>query len=108
MSSAEADTERLTFGGELWTDANGKAEVELAPYLRDRGLSYRYQIRLLNPAADAAVAAELAKGRLLISSNAPHLKLAWQVTAYARRHRGHAGQGVQSQPGTTPQEEEKR
>ena len=108
MAAADADRQRLTFGGELWTDANGKATVELAPYLRDRAFSYRYQIRPLNRVADVTVAAELADGRLLITSNAPHLKVTWQLTACPRRHDESAGRSEQSQPGSTSHREEKQ
>lgn len=108
MSAADADRQRLTFGGELWTDANGKAMVELAPYLRDRALSYRYQIRPLSRVADVTVAAKLADGRLLITSNAPHLKVAWQVTTCPRRHGRGAGRREQRHPGNASHKEEKQ
>jgi hypothetical protein len=81
MTAADADEPRLTFGGELWTDAHGNATVELAPYLRGRALGYRYEIRPLSQVADATIAAEIENGRLVIASSAPHLKLAWQVIA---------------------------
>jgi hypothetical protein len=88
MDAADADeTGVVTFGGELWTDASGSAAVELAAYLRDRPLSYGYEIRPLNrAAADTKLTAELLNGRLLITSATPHLKLAWQVTAKPRTH----------------------
>lgn len=108
MAAADADEPRLTFGGELWTDAQGKATVELAPYLRGRALSYRYQIRPLHQVADATVAAEIANGRLVIASNAPHLKLAWQVTACPCRANSGVGRREQSRPGKTTRKEEKR
>lgn len=85
MTAADADEPRLTFGGELWTDGHGKATVELAPYLRGRALSYRYEIRPLSQVADATIVAEIANGRLVIASSAPHLKLAWRVITSARQ-----------------------
>jgi len=82
--AASKSDDGIMFGGELWTDAAGSAVVELAPYLRDRALSYRYEIRPIKPASHAAVAAELIDGRLLITSDTPHLKVEWRVTAWPR------------------------
>jgi hypothetical protein len=75
----------LTFGGELWTNASGSAVVDLAPYLRDRALSYGYEIRPVRGGDAKSVAAEFVDGRLLITSDAPHLKVEWRVTAWPRR-----------------------
>ncbi len=85
MAGAESRSEGVTFGGELWTDASGSAAVELAPYLRDRAVSYSYEIRPMMAPGHGSVAAELIDGRLLITSNAPHLKVEWRVTAWPRR-----------------------
>ncbi len=85
MAGAESRSEGVTFGGELWTDATGSAVVELAPYLRDRAVSYSYEIRPLKALGHGSVTAELVDGRLLISSDAPHLKIEWRVTAWPRR-----------------------
>jgi hypothetical protein len=85
MARARPRPEAITFGGELWTDASGRAAVDLAPYLRDRAVSYSYEIRPLKAPARASVAAELVDGRLLINSDAPHLKVEWRVTAWPRR-----------------------
>jgi hypothetical protein len=85
MAAAESRSEGATFGGELWTDASGSAAVELAPYLRDRAVAYTYEIRPLKALGHGSVAAELIDGRLLIRSDAPHLKVEWRVTAWPRR-----------------------
>jgi hypothetical protein len=73
------------FGGELWTDARGSAVVELASYLRDRPVSYSYEMRPVTP-TEALVTAELVDGRLLITSDTPHLKVEWRIAASPRRH----------------------
>jgi hypothetical protein len=85
MAGTESTSQRVTFGGELWTDASGSAAVELAPYLRDRAVSYSYEIRPLKALGHGSVTAELVDGRLLINSDAPHLKVEWRVTAWPRR-----------------------
>jgi hypothetical protein len=84
MTRADGKPESLMFGGELWTDARGSAVVELAPYLRGRSVSYSYELRPVTP-TEATVAAELVDGRLLISSDTPHLKVEWRIAASPRR-----------------------
>jgi hypothetical protein len=84
MAAAGSNPREISFGGELWTDADGSAVVELAPHLRDRALTYRYQIRPLNTRTGTSIAAELVDGRLKIRSDAPHLKIEWRVTATPR------------------------
>lgn len=85
MAVGRSNSEGVTFGGELWTDAHGSAEVELAHYLSDRSISYTYEIRPMRAPRGVSVAAEVVSGRLRITSNAPHLKVAWRVTASSRK-----------------------
>jgi hypothetical protein len=85
MAAAGSNPGEVTFGGELWTDASGSAVVELAPYLRDRAVSYSYEIRPVKALGDGSVTAALVDGRLLITSDAPHLKVEWRVDARPRR-----------------------
>jgi hypothetical protein len=84
MGVASSNSGEVSFGGELWTDADGSAVVELAPYLRDRALTYRYEIRPLKARTGTSIAAELVDGRLQIRSDAPHLKIEWRITASPR------------------------
>jgi hypothetical protein len=84
MAGADSKRRKVTFGGELWTDARGSAVVELAPYFRDRSVSYSYEIRPVR-LLEAAVAAELVDGRLLITSDTPHLKVEWRISVLPRR-----------------------
>ncbi len=84
MAAAGSNPGEVTFGGELWTDADGSAVVELAPYLRDRAVTYRYEIRPLKTHTGTSITAELVDGRLQIRSDAPHLKIEWQITATPR------------------------
>ena len=68
--------EHAILGGEVWTDERGSAVVVLPDHLHGRELEYEYRLQ----AADSAEAsAELADGRLTITSAAPHLKIAWRL-----------------------------
>ena len=91
MAGARSRPQEVTFGGVLWTDADGSAAVELAPYLRDRALAYSYEIRPLRTTGQGALTAEVVDSRLLITSDAPHLKVEWRMTARPRTCRADGG-----------------
>jgi len=69
--------EHEILGGEIWTDERGEAVVVLPDHLHGRELEYEYGLHCADP-GDAT--AELADGRLAITSAAPHLKVAWRLT----------------------------
>jgi hypothetical protein len=81
--------EHATLGGEVWTDERGRAVVVLPAHLQGRELEYEYE---LHPTEPAVASARLADGRLTITSDTPHLEVAWQVIpsrgARAGRRRG--------------------
>ena len=68
--------EHATLGGEVWTDERGGAVVVLPTHLQGRELEYEYE---LHPTEPAVASARLADGRLTITSEAPHLKVAWRL-----------------------------
>jgi hypothetical protein len=68
--------EHEILGGEVWTDELGEAVVVLPDHLHGRELEYAYR---LHCADSAEATAELAGGRLTITSAAPHLKVAWRL-----------------------------
>lgn len=80
--------EHAILGGEIWTDERGSALVILPDHLHGRELEYEYQLE----ADDSANArAELADGRLTITSAAPHLKIAWRLVYRTQSPRATSG-----------------
>ena len=83
-----ASKPRQIFGGEIWTDARGRATVVLPTRGREleSGLQYEleYALKPLIGGGKTRVAAELAGGCFLIESDEPHVKVAWQLTANER------------------------
>jgi hypothetical protein len=69
--------EHATLGGEVWTDERGRAVVVLPAHLQGRELEYDYE---LHPTGPSVASARLADGRLTITSETPHLKVAWRLT----------------------------
>ena len=63
-------------GGAVWLDERGEAVVVLPDHLHGRELEYEYR---LHCAAPAEASAELADGRLTITSAQPHVKVAWRL-----------------------------
>jgi hypothetical protein len=68
--------EHATLGGEVWTDERGRAVVVLPAHLQGRELEYEYE---LHPSEPSVASARLADGRLTITSETPHLKVAWRL-----------------------------
>ena len=68
--------EREILGGEVWMDESGHAVVVLPDHLHGRELEYEYRLQCADP---AGASAELADGRLTITSEAPHAKVAWRL-----------------------------
>ena len=63
--------------GEVWIDERGEAVVVLPDHVHGRELAYEPELQ----SADSAEAgAELANGRLTITSATPHAKVAWRLT----------------------------
>jgi hypothetical protein len=66
------------FGGEVWLDAHGEAVVVLPDHLLGRELEYEYRLQSWHT---AEATAELVDGRLTITSEAPHQKVAWRLVS---------------------------
>jgi hypothetical protein len=66
--------EHATLGGEVWTDERDRAVVVLRAQLQGREPEYE-----LHPTDPAVASAQLADGRLTITSKTPHPKVTWRV-----------------------------
>jgi hypothetical protein len=84
--------ERLNvYSGNVTTDDGGHATVALPDYFEALNHDFRYQLTVIGPFAQAAVADEIKGNRFTIRTDKPNVKVSWQVTgvrhdAYARAH----------------------
>jgi len=80
------------YNGTVTTDANGEAIVTLPDWFEALNQDFRYQLTVIGTFAQAIVAEEIKGNRFLVKTNAPNVKVSWQVTgirhdAYANKHR---------------------
>ena len=80
------------YNGNIITDENGNAVVELPSYFEALNQDFRYQLTAIGTFAQAIVAEEIKGNRFTIKTNAPGVKVSWQVTgvrqdAFARKNR---------------------
>ncbi|MEW6131532.1 MAG: hypothetical protein AB1757_31185, partial [Acidobacteriota bacterium] len=76
----------------ITTDVNGRAVVELPEWFEALNKDFRYQLTVVGQFAQAIVAEEVKSNRFVIQTNAPEVKVSWQVTgirqdAWANKHR---------------------
>jgi hypothetical protein len=80
------------YNGNVTTDANGEATVELPDWFEALNKDFRYQLTIIGAFAQAMVAEKIKGNRFTIRTSVPGVEVSWQVTgirkdAYADRHR---------------------
>ena len=80
------------YNGNVVTDANGVATVEMPAWFEALNSDFRYQLTVLGQFAQAIVASEMQDGKFTIRTDKPNVKVSWQVTGirhdpYAVAHR---------------------
>ena len=80
------------YNGNITTDPNGEAVVEMPDYFDALNKDFRYQLTVIGTFAQAIVASEMKDNRFVIRTNAPGVKVSWMVTgvrkdAYAEKNR---------------------
>jgi trimeric autotransporter adhesin len=80
------------YNGNVVTDANGVATVEMPAWFEALNADFRYQLTVLGQFAQAIVASEMQAGKFTIRTDKPNVKVSWQVTGirhdpYAVAHR---------------------
>jgi len=68
------------YNGNVTTDGNGEAIVTLPEWFEALNRDYRYQLTVIGQPAQAYIATEIKNGRFVINTNAPNVKVSWQVT----------------------------
>ena len=80
------------YNGNVVTDGQGKAEVEMPEWFEALNRDFRYQLTTIGQLAQATVLSEMANHRFTILTDQPNVKVSWQVTGirqdvYANAHR---------------------
>ena len=80
------------YNGNITTDSNGLAVVELPDYFESLNRDFRYQLTVIGQFAQAIVAEKVKGNRFTIQTNAPGVEVSWQVTgirqdAWANKNR---------------------
>jgi hypothetical protein len=80
------------YSGTVTTDDHGDARVALPDYFEALNRDFRYQLTVIGQFARVMVSEEIKRNEFAIQSDAPHVKVCWQVTgvrrdAWAEAHR---------------------
>ncbi len=80
------------YNGNVTTDADGRAVVELPKWFEALNRDFRYQLTVIGRFAQAIVEQEIAGNRFVVRTNLANVKVSWMVTgirkdAYAEAHR---------------------
>jgi hypothetical protein len=80
------------YNGNVVTDENGQAVVELPAYVEALDRDFRYQLTVLGTFAQAIVAEKIQDNRFVIRTDQPDVEVSWQVTGirhdpWAEAHR---------------------
>jgi hypothetical protein len=80
------------YNGNVTTDANGDATVELPTYFESLNKDFRYQLTTIGQKANAWVSEEVSGNTFKISTDKSNVKVSWQVTGirndpYANQNR---------------------
>ncbi|HMG36918.1 MAG TPA: hypothetical protein VKM94_23510 [Blastocatellia bacterium] len=91
-SFVESPDMKNIYDGTVTTDNSGVAVVTLPDWFGALNKDFRYQLTVIGTFAQAIVAEEIKDNRFTIMTNAPNIKVSWQVTgirqdAYANKNR---------------------
>ncbi len=80
------------YNGNVTTDANGDAIVQLPTYFEAENINFKYQLTVIGQFAQAIVFEEVANNQFKIKTDKPNVKVSWQVTGvrndeYAKKNR---------------------
>ena len=91
-SSVESSDMKNMYDGNVTTDANGQAVVELPEWFEALNRDFRYQLTTIGQPAQAWIASKIANHVFTIKTDKPNVEISWQVTgirqdAWANAHR---------------------
>jgi hypothetical protein len=79
-ASIESSEVLNVYSGNVVTNATGEAVVALPDWFEALNRDFRYQLTVIGTFAQAIVANEVRNNRFTIKTNAPNVKVSWQVT----------------------------
>jgi hypothetical protein len=90
-SAVESPDMMNVYNGNVSTDAEGNATVELPSYFEALNRDFRYQLTPIGEFAQAIVAEEVKDNRFTIKTDKPDVRVSWQITgirqdAWANAH----------------------
>lgn len=90
-SCIESSDRMNIYSGNVMTDANGSATINLPAYFQSLNIDYKYQLTVIGQFAQAIVESEIANNQFTIKTDKPNVKVSWQVTGirndeYAKQH----------------------
>ena len=88
----ESDEMANIYSGNVVTDANGRATIELPEWFETLNRDFRYQLTVIGEFAQAVVSKKVEQNRFEIRTSSPKVEVSWQVTgirqdAWAERNR---------------------
>ncbi len=91
-SFVESPDMKNIYDGNVTTDGQGKAVVQMPEWFESLNRDFRYQLTVIGQFAQAIVASEMANHSFTIQTDKPNVKVSWQVTgirqdAWANAHR---------------------
>ena len=80
------------YNGNIITDNNGEATIELPDYFEALNKDFRYQLTVIGSFAQAIVHQKVQNNQFIIKTSEPNIEVSWQVTGvrndtYAKHHR---------------------
>jgi hypothetical protein len=90
-ASIESSEMMNVYSGNVTTDAQGEATVQLPGWFEALNRDFRYQLTVIGQFAQAIIARKIENHQFTIRTNAPNVEVSWQVTgvrqdAYAQAH----------------------
>lgn len=68
------------YNGNVVTDANGRATIELPDWFETLNRDFRYQLTVIGEFAQAVVSKKVEQNRFEIRTSSPQVEVSWQVT----------------------------
>jgi len=79
-SSVESNEMLNVYSGNITTDGNGIAIVELPSYFEALNMEFRYQLTCIGQFAQAIVKEEVQENKFVLQTDKPNVKVSWQVS----------------------------
>ena len=91
-SFVESPDMKNIYDGNIVTNEDGEAVVQMPEYFEALNSDFRYQLTVLGTFAQAIVAKKIKDNRFVIKTSTPNVEVSWQVTgirqdAFANKHR---------------------